>query len=747
MARLLSVLLVLAIAACGGSSRPVDAPPAEPRELTNLRAFARLYGVMRFFHPSDEAAGLDWNRYAMLGVGRVRGAKDAGELEAALEALVAPIAPTVQILGPGEAAADAPELTPAETDGLEVVAWQHQGPGFDGGQGPYQSKRTARAAFVATGGSGWTSVTQGIDATPYRGKRFRLRAMVKAGAGVQASAWARVDRAGGDHGFFDNMGDRMITAPAWTEAVIEGTIDADAATLMFGGLIMGAGEAWLDDFSLTVDGAEVAITNPGFEQGIDGWGGGIGKDSKQGMSGYRFAAAAGGHGGASALHVEPDGTTVTADLFDERPAPGEIAVVELGGGLTARVPIALWSRDGKTMPAADPAPVVEALAALAPGLDDADTRIADVIVTWSVFDQFYPYLDVVAAGWPGALDRALVDALDDTGAEDHERTLERLVHAIEDGHGHVMVPTGDRKFLPARLGWVEDRLVVLSSGVPELARGDVIEAIDGEPAGEALEAEMARHSGSPQWRRVRALAGVGMRPPGTEVALRVEREGAAREVSVAVGELPEETFAHPPVAELDGGIWYVDLERSEWLDIEAKLGEIAAAPGVVFDLRGYPNGTHAVLNLLLPAPEQDRWMHVARSVRPALPGAPRPVTEWDSFGWDLAPAEPAITGKVVFLTGPGAISYAESVMGYVETLGVDIVGAATAGTNGNIRRFSLPSGASVVFTGMKVTRHDGTRSHLEGIRPTIPAAPTITGIRAGTDEVLERALALIRTGT
>ncbi len=53
-------LLILAFTATSATaSRPVDAPQPESRELTNLRAFARLYGVLRFFHPSDEAATLD----------------------------------------------------------------------------------------------------------------------------------------------------------------------------------------------------------------------------------------------------------------------------------------------------------------------------------------------------------------------------------------------------------------------------------------------------------------------------------------------------------------------------------------------------------------------------------------------------------------------------------------------------------------------------------------------------------------
>ena len=93
------LLLLAFTVTCVNASPPVDAHPPESRELTNLRAFARLYGVLRFFHPSDEAAALDWNRYAVLGVARVRGARDVAELEAALEKLIVPIAPTVQILG------------------------------------------------------------------------------------------------------------------------------------------------------------------------------------------------------------------------------------------------------------------------------------------------------------------------------------------------------------------------------------------------------------------------------------------------------------------------------------------------------------------------------------------------------------------------------------------------------------------------------------------------------------------------
>jgi hypothetical protein len=732
MRRLAPLLLIAA--ACGGRPPATTAAPAEPRELTNLRAFGRLYGVLRFYHPSDEAAAVDWSRYAVLGVERVRGARDAAELEAALEALTSPIAPTVQILGSGEAVADAPALAPSSTDGLVAVAWQYRGPGYDGegGGGAYTGKRTGRTASNPVGGADWTAVARVIDATPHRGKRFRLRAQLRAAGGARASAWARVDLAGGQTGFFDNMQDRMVTASAWTEVTIDGTFDAGAAQLAFGGIVMGGGEAGFDDFELTVDGAPVALDNPGFEAGDAGWSTGASES-------YAAEMVGDAPEGETALRLTRARQQLADDLFPERARPGEIAEVELGGGLRARVPIALWSRGEQTLPAGDPAALAAALEATIVTADDPDARVADLIVAWSVLDQFYPYFDVIDVDWPARLDAALLDALDDLSAVDHRATLLRLVAGLEDGHASAFVDVGPEAPLPARLGWVDEQLVVLASSTPALARGDVIEAIDGVAADDALAAAMALQSGTAQWRRTRALWDLGGGAHGTEVTVRI----GARDVSVPRGAPPEEGFRHAPLEALAGGICYVDLGRAEMAAITAAIDAIAAAPGVVFDLRGYPNGTHDVLNHLLARPERDRWMHIARHSRPALPGAPRPAPTWDSAGWDLVPAEPRIAGKVVFLTGGGAISYAESVMGYVEALGLDIVGGTTAGANGNVRVITLPTGARVPFTGMKVTRHDGTRSHALGIAPTVPVEPTLAGVRAGRDEVLERALALI----
>jgi C-terminal processing protease CtpA/Prc len=97
--------------------------------------------------------------------------------------------------------------------------------------------------------------------------------------------------------------------------------------------------------------------------------------------------------------------------------------------------------------------------------------------------------------------------------------------------------------------------------------------------------------------------------------------------------------------------------------------------------------------------------------------------------------------KKVFLTDGRAISYAESCMGIVEHYKIgEIVGEATAGTNGNVNPLRLPGGYSFTWTGMKVLKHDGSQHHGVGIAPTIPVMRTRAGVASGVDEVLERGL-------
>jgi C-terminal processing protease CtpA/Prc len=75
-----------------------------------------------------------------------------------------------------------------------------------------------------------------------------------------------------------------------------------------------------------------------------------------------------------------------------------------------------------------------------------------------------------------------------------------------------------------------------------------------------------------------------------------------------------------------------------------------------------------------------------------------------------------------------------------------IVGSESAGADGNIAWLWLPGGVGVSFTGLGVYYPDGRETQRIGIVPDIRVRPTIGGLRAGRDEMLERAIEYLRTG-
>ena len=103
----------------------VNSETSEEQLYTNLEAFSKLYGYVRYFHPSDEAAELDWEQFAIYGVDKVKGATNERELKEVLEELFIPLAPTMSLyLGDEQN-----QRKQSEKESLEVIAWQHFGMG------------------------------------------------------------------------------------------------------------------------------------------------------------------------------------------------------------------------------------------------------------------------------------------------------------------------------------------------------------------------------------------------------------------------------------------------------------------------------------------------------------------------------------------------------------------------------------------------------------------------------------------
>jgi len=678
------------------------------------------------------------------------------------------------------------------------------------------------------------NLMQAIDATRYRGHRVRYRAAVRTeseGGPARAQLWMRVDRAGNEMGFFDNMGARPIVNGEWQYYEIVGDIDEDAAVLNFGMMLMGQGKAWLDDVSLEDLGKLVVLAesarpltkrglenltaftrllgyvrhfHPSDEAGAADW-------NVLAVEGMRFVEdardsgelaqrlqtffstlaptvrvfPAGGKTPAPATGLAPPKDEPALKVVSYRhtgfgqktgnqynpyktervskdapegkvpeniPDPQKPFMADLGGGVSCLVPLALYADARGTLPHASTAAPKNSTATqlVKYSGNDRATRLADVALAWNIFQHFYPYFDVVKTDWPRALQDALSAAATDADEKAFLLTLRRMVVALHDGHGGVY-HAGDSPAasVPVIFGWVENRLVITQAAAAERANGlqpgDVVLKIDGRDAVEVLtERESLISGATEQWRRFNALTRIRFGAKDSEMKLDVQpRTGSPRAVvlkrdaeSLALQETRPQS-----VVEMKPGIFYLDLDRIKDEDWKAVLPQLEKATGIVFDLRGYPSVSPALISHLIDKPvESARWM-IPIITAPDRKG---PITYNEEGRWKLEPTAPRLKAKIAFLTDGRAISYAESYMGIIEAYQLaSIVGEPTAGTNGNVNPLTLPGGYYVAWTGMKVLKHDGSQHHGIGIRPTVPVSRTIRGIIEGKDEQLERAITVV----
>jgi hypothetical protein len=109
---------------------------------------------------------------------------------------------------------------------------------------------------------GFATLMQTFRADDYRGKRLRLSGYVKADKIDQwAGLWMRIDGETKTLGF-DNMQDRGIKGTSdWKKYDMVLDVPKDSINIAFGILLVGKGQAWVDDLQFEVVGEDIKATN------------------------------------------------------------------------------------------------------------------------------------------------------------------------------------------------------------------------------------------------------------------------------------------------------------------------------------------------------------------------------------------------------------------------------------------------------------------------------------------------------
>jgi hypothetical protein len=733
-----------------GDERP---RPLNERGLGNLEAFARLVGLLRFFHPSDGAARLDWNGFTRAAIPAVEAARDSTELAGVLSRSIASWAPTVAIFSAHQ---EPPAAAKPPSPAVRALAWRHYGLGTGTLQSETQYRSLRVGGLDSPDVSG--SLQKVLQAGALLGRRLRLEASVRGAEGTTGKpvdAFLFLEARAADGRALSGERRQIERAGPWRPISLDLQIPLDAVQIGFGLTLRGAGQIGLDDVRLTLGvptEGETPAVNPapllidGFEDGSPG-------AVPPGWI-LDFATEAAGFSAAVSREKPRSGrqyAELSWSVAEPLPDPEEPLRVELGGGVAARIPLAVWADALGSLPRGGPPSAAASPAGFLPSGNDRATRLAAVILAGSALEHFYPFFDAVGTDWPASVRRALNEAALDADAPTFLGTLSRLIAELRDGHAFAEWSGDDRdRRLPLLWRVIRGELIVTSvaPSLPALRRGDRILAIDGRETEVALaEAERRSSGATAGFRRLRAVTFLASGALGQVRRLQVRRgDEEAFEISVPCS-LPRDEAIRlrspqpPEIAEIRPGIWYVDLDRLADPAFEASLPKLSKAQAIVFDLRGYPTDItpDALFGHLIDHPVPFGGDLVPIRTRPDR------VERFALRQRPLAPRRPWLVAPAVFLTDERAISRAEIYLSLVEEehLGT-IVGMPTAGTRGEMDEILLPGGYRIHWSGARALKKDGRPFQGIGIVPEVIAEPSRAGVVAGRDELLERALAVAK---
>jgi C-terminal processing protease CtpA/Prc len=389
----------------------------------------------------------------------------------------------------------------------------------------------------------------------------------------------------------------------------------------------------------------------------------------------------------------------------------------------------------------------------------APYRLLAAFRMWAAIRFFYAYRPLMGEDWDAVLRAALPRFEAARDSLEYALAVSEMWTHIHDSHGFVESSALHAHLgatrPPVRLRMIEGQPVVYQLQPETVARadgvrlGDVILTVDGEPARARME-RLARYvaASTPQALDHNLAGLLLLGPDGSNVTLTVRGEGErirtvklprSKAFRVAtVGNRPG-----PIVRRLSREIGYVDLDRLPTSMVDSMFSTLADTRAIVFDMRGYPQGTAWPI---APRLTDRANVPAARFYRaqPMWRDTTEEITA--TFIQTLPPATgPRYRGLTVMLIDERTLSQAEHTGLFLRAAnGTRFIGSPTAGANGDVTTLVVPGGIALSFSGQGVEAMDRTRLQRVGLKPDVLVRPTIAGIRARRDEVLERALAWVR---
>jgi C-terminal processing protease CtpA/Prc len=402
-----------------------------------------------------------------------------------------------------------------------------------------------------------------------------------------------------------------------------------------------------------------------------------------------------------------------------------------------------------------------------PERDYADTpypeveyRILAGYKIWGAIRYFFAYRDLGDQDWDEVFAQYLPKLIAAKDALEYNRAVAEMLTHTSDSQTIVHSPELDRYFGEATPGLtlrlIEKKPVVV--GVSEEAEaagvriGDVVRMIDGENIVDRFHREERLTPASTTQSIGYLLMQRILNGPPDSIA-QITVEGAGERIrNIRLKRTAAESAPEPDEAEpfklINARIGYADLCRLKPAEVDGMFERFRRTRGIIFDMRcGDQQTAYDIAPRLTD--KRDTPAAIVTGPMALWPDIPdqstgTSVSSYFSVRTVSASKKPKYAGKTVMLIDERTQGPAEFAGLLFEAANnTQFIGTPSAGASGETTNFVVPGGVAIEFSGTEVRHPNGGALQRLGLQPAGTVAPTIAGIRARRDEVLDKAVAYL----
>lgn len=391
-----------------------------------------------------------------------------------------------------------------------------------------------------------------------------------------------------------------------------------------------------------------------------------------------------------------------------------------------------------------------------PALPAQGLRLLGLCRYWNMFQHYYPYTYALGEDWAAVLPTLLPRFAEASTALAYRHAALALFTHVHDGHARFYPPDplleAERGAyqVAAEVQFIDEQAVVTKVRhdglVPAspLAPGDVLTRLAGASMADLVRQRLPETGASNRPAQLNTIAQNLLYCATPQVAVQVRRAGQSLQLAVPAVPVGAVPAAVPAVADsmyrfITSEIGYIDMARIKVAKVPAIMQAFAHAKGIVVDQRNYP-GEFVATNLPGYFLTQPVAFATFTQRDQTCPGR----FLWQAPDTIKPQGATPYAGRVVVLVNEKSRSAAEfTAMSFQATPHGVLLGSQTAGADGNSTLITLPGGLKTLLTGIGAYYPDGRETQRVGLTIDVPVRPTVAGLRAGHDELLDRAIELI----